>query len=81
MPMGALNLASVFVAFSNMMKVERNKVAAAKSGINADKAGAKVMVDNIIAYALDSATLMTHIGHILDTMHPPLSGYNKTQEV
>jgi hypothetical protein len=48
----------MFVSASNTMKLEW-KQGATKKGINVDKAGAKVIVDDILAYATTIPTLTT----------------------
>ena len=73
MPMGALNAAPVFVSASNTMKLEWDKSAAQK-GITIDKAGSKVIVDDILAYSKTVAVLLTYIRCILTT----LQHYNAT---
>jgi hypothetical protein len=67
MPMGALNAAPVFVSASNTMKLEWNKDAA-KKGLNVDKAGAKVIVDDILAYGTTIPILLTYLRCILTTL-------------
>jgi hypothetical protein len=68
MPMGALNAAPVFVSASNTMKLEWNQ-GATKKGINADKAGAKVIADDILAYATTiSILLISYLPCILTTL-------------
>jgi hypothetical protein len=68
MPMGALNSAPVFVSFSNTMQIKWNKAASSESDIGPDKAGSKVIVDDIIAFAITVPMLFTYIQHILDTI-------------
>jgi hypothetical protein len=67
MPMGALNAAPVFVSASNTMKLEWNKDAA-KKGLNVDKAGAKVIVDDILAYGATIPILLTYLYCVLTTL-------------
>jgi hypothetical protein len=67
MPMGALNAALVFVSASNNMKLEWNQ-GAAKKGINVDKAGAKVIADDILAYATTIPTLISYLRCFLTTL-------------
>jgi hypothetical protein len=65
-PMGALNAASVSMSASNTMKLEWNKVA--KKGLNVDKAGAKVIVDDILAYGTTIPILLTYLRCVLTTL-------------
>jgi hypothetical protein len=66
MPMGALNAAPVFVSASNTMKLEWNQDAA-ENGLNVDQVGAKVIVNNILAYGTrslpSSPTSAVYSGH------------------
>ena len=71
--MGALNAAPVLVSASNTMKQECNKDASRK-GINVDKAGAKVIVDDIMAYGTTILILLSYLRCILAT----LQHYNAT---
>jgi hypothetical protein len=66
MPMGALNAAPVFLRASNTMKLEWNQDAA-KNGLNADQVGAKVIVNNILAYGTMVITLLSYLRCVLTT--------------
>jgi hypothetical protein len=65
--MGAHNAAPVFVSASNTMKLEWNKDAD-KKGLNVDKAGAKVIVDDILAYGTTNPILLTYLRCVLTTL-------------
>ncbi len=67
MPMGALNAAPVFVSASNTMKLEWNQDAA-KNGLNVDQVGAKVIVDDILAYGTTVAALLSYLRCVLRTL-------------
>ena len=67
MPMGALNAGPVFVSASNTMKLEWNQDAG-KNGLTVDKVGAKVIVDDILAYGTTVLSLLAYLRCVLRTL-------------
>jgi hypothetical protein len=67
MPMGALNAAPVFISASKTRKLEWNQDAA-KNGLNVDQVGAKVIVNNILAYGTTVVALLSYLRCVLRTL-------------